>query len=43
MKDFKEYRDKRIEEWKEQKEERLALRNCKFQNDFSQGKILVCI
>lgn len=30
MKDFKEYRDKRINEWKKQKQERLELRRCMF-------------
>lgn len=29
MKDFKEYRDKKILEWTKQKQQRLELRNCK--------------
>lgn len=34
MKDFKEYRDKRIQDWKKQKHERLQLRNSKSSYNF---------
>lgn len=29
-KDFQEYREKRVEQWKRQKETRLQLRNCEY-------------